>query len=57
MGETLNSELMAIFWYQTWRQRVRDAYEKPLERAGYERAAAVAQREYVIYLAMEKWRS
>lgn len=55
----MNATFLTIMWYQTWRSRIKEAYAKnnsPEHRLAYGRLAALAQRDYVIYLAMEKWR-
>lgn len=40
----------AALWYSRWRHLISMAKAYPLERNGYERAACIAQTQYVVYL-------
>ena len=53
----MNPQHMTQFWWQNWQTRKWAAKEYPLERDYYSSMAAVAQMEYIIYLALEKWKS
>lgn len=40
-------------WYLAWRQHIRDAKAHPEQLWGYCRAAAIAQTQYLCYMAQE----
>lgn len=41
-------------WYEAWRNHVAIAKANPSQSVGYQRAAVIAQAEYVMWEATEK---